>query len=522
MATSTATISQAVTPIIRVAAGYLMAGPPASVLRLQKVKQKYQKWHLLVYHPRMDSPFELHVDRTTKTPLAEQIRSGIAQAIGKGVLMPGARLPSWRDLSAQLGVARGTVRAAYERLLDAQMIVSSRSGGTRVAKRPTIIADSVEIDAPGSALAQMYREFSSGHAMFQMGVPSQECFPAKLFAQIRTRTARAEISSLTYPDPCGEAELRREIAAHLAISRSIECLPSQIVITAGFSGALGLVLRALGLEGRSAWMENPGFPLTRSALQLARLSTLPMPVDDSGMDVEYARIHAPDAALAVVTPGQQAPMGPTLSLERRLALLDWAMRAGGWIIEDDYLGELQLSGRAAPALASLDRGGRVIHIGSFSKTISPTLRLGFIVAPPSLVTRMIDVATCLAPAPGPAVQLATAEFMRDGHYLRHLRRSKRSYVASRDALQPLLQRLGLPVQPAGLAMLLQLPNHSNDAEIAREATAFGLAPAPLSLWFEDPEQAQPGLLLGVTTAPEHRLEEAVSRLQRLIETVLKS
>src|SRR5258707_15205271 len=131
--------------------------------------------------------------------------------------------------------------------------------------------------------------------------------------------------------------------------------------------------------------------------------------------------HARDAALVVITPGQQAALGFTLSLARRLRLLDWAGQEGAWVVEDDYLSELQLAGRAAPALASLDRAGRVIHIGSFSKTISPTLRLRFIVAPIDLMARFAEVAACLAPPPGPSAQLATPEFMREGHYLRHLR-----------------------------------------------------------------------------------------------------
>jgi hypothetical protein len=157
-------------------------------------------------------------------------------------------------------------------------------------------------------------------------------------------------------------------------------------------------------------------------------------VDADGIDIDYGLHHAPDAALVVVTPGQQAPLGSTLSLARRLRLLDWAAQEKVWVVEDDYLGELQLKGRATPALASLDRVGRVIHIGSFSKTISPALRLGFIVAPLPLASRFEEVAACLAPAPGPSVQLATAAFMREGHYMRHLRRTKRAYAAQRDAL----------------------------------------------------------------------------------------
>jgi GntR family transcriptional regulator/MocR family aminotransferase len=467
----------------------------------------------------MTAPLDLKLDRSTKTPLAEQIRKGIEAAIRAGVLIPGARLPSWRDLAAQLGVARGTVRAAYERLLDAQLIISSRSGGTRIADRPAHIGAAAEGSDPEHALPEMYRDFSSGSGIFQMGVPAADSFPVKLFARIRARTARAETSApAIHPDPRGESELRREIAAHLAIARAIECRPSQIFVTAGFTGALGLVLRVLRLEGRSAWMEEPGFPLTRGALQIAQITTIPVPVDDEGIDVDHGRRHAPDAALAVVTPGQQAPFGPTLPLARRLGLIEWAARTGAWIIEDDYLGELQLRGRAAPALASLDRAGRVIHIGSFSKTISPTLRLGFAVVPPPLTARFAEAASCLAPAPGPAVQLATAEFLRDGHYMRHLRKMKRVYALRRDALKACLETYGLKIRPAGLSMLIALPDGARDLRITREAAAFGLAPSPLSSWYGDTASRRSGLLLGVTTAPGKRLVTSCERLHGLIET----
>jgi GntR family transcriptional regulator/MocR family aminotransferase len=204
-----------------------------------------------------------------------------------------------------------------------------------------------------------------------MGLPAQDYFPAKLFARIRARAVRAEAgAAANHSDPCGEPELRREIAAHLAIARGVVCSPSQIIVTSGFTGGLGLTLRVLGLEWRRAWMEDPGFPLTRCGLEIAKLTLTPIPVDANGIDVDHGVQVAPDAAVAVVTPGQQAPLGSTLSRARRIRLLDWAAQTGAWIIEDDYLSELQLKGRAAPALASLDRVGRVIHVGSFSKTIS--------------------------------------------------------------------------------------------------------------------------------------------------------
>ena len=338
----------------------------------------------------MTKPLRLELDRSAKTPLAEQIRKGIGAAIASGVLAPGARLPSWQDLAAQLGVARGTVRSAYERLSAAQLIVASRAAGTHVANRPSITVRPEEAPDPGSFM-EMYQELTAGPAIFQMGVPAQETFPAKLVARIRSSAVRAEMSApAVYPDARGELELRREIAAYLAIARGIECAPSQIIITGGYSSGLGLALRVLGLERRKVWMENPGFPFTRHGLELAGLSLAPIPVDADGIDVGYGLNHEPDAALAVVTPGQQAPLGCTLSLERRLRLLDWAAQKAAWVIEDDYLSELQLKGRATPALASLDRAGRVIHIGSFSKTLTPALRLGFLVAPLPLAKRFAE------------------------------------------------------------------------------------------------------------------------------------
>lgn len=178
--------------------------------------------------------------------------------------------------------------------------------------------------------------------------------------------------------------------------------------------------------------------------------------------------------LAVVTPGQQAPLGHTLSLERRLLLLDWAAANNAWVVEDDYLSELQLTGRAAPALASLDRAGCVIRIGSFSKTISPALRLGFVIAPPALVPLFAETAACLMPAPGPAVQMAVAEFIREGHYLRHIRRMKRLYASRQQAVLACLPSSDsvVEVTTPGLAVLLKLRNHISDVAKPRHPNAL--------------------------------------------------
>jgi GntR family transcriptional regulator/MocR family aminotransferase len=265
-------------------------------------------------------------------------------------------------------------------------------------------------------------------------------------------------------------------------------------------------------------MEDPGFPVTRRALGLAGMRVTPVPVDAEGLDVAAGVGNAPEAALALVTPGQQAPLGMTMSLPRRLALLAWARQNGAWIIEDDYLSELQLKGRAAPALASLDREGRVLHIGSFSKTISPALRLGFLVVPPELASRFADIAACVSPASAVAVAPAVAEFLREGHYLRHLRRMKRLYAARRALLLRCLEATApgsMKVEAtAGLAVVILLPDSASDVDIALRAGQFGLAPSPLSPWYMQSPPKQ-GLLLGVTNLNERRVAADCRRLVEL-------
>jgi len=467
----------------------------------------------------MDAALQIQLDRTAKLSLSEQIRLSISRAIESGLLAPGTRLPSWQALAAHLGVARGTVQAAYERLSDFQMIETFGARGTRVAPRPQAAVAQPEASQPGSFMRSC-QEMTAGPAIFQLGVPAlEEGLPEKLFARARSSNLlkTGSFSSLAYPDPRGEFELRREIAGYLSISRNLHCFPEQVFVTSGYSSGLGLALRVLGLDGKKVWMEEPGFRFTRKGLELARLSVVPVPVDAEGLNVGYGIENAADAALAVVTPGQQAPLGSTLSLRRRLQLLEWAASSNAWIIEDDYLSELQLEGRAAPALASLDEGKRVIHIGSFSKTVSPGLRLGFVVAPTELATAFSEVAATLAPAPSPVVQLATARFMRDGHYIRRVRRLKRLYSAQRDALCEQLRMRDAEWIKAGLAVLLRLPDGAPDVQIVREAMTFGMAPSPLSAWFATPSWALPGLLLGVATAPEPYLATSCRRLFKIID-----
>src|SRR5246500_2328278 len=253
----------------------------------------------------------IRLDRARTTPLAAQIYSAIRESIENGRLASGARLPSWQDLASQLGGSRGTGRVAYERLIAEQFAIGLGPAGTRVAERPSrpSIPDWLP-EAP--LLPDVFYEFGNAPLPFQMGVPAQDAFPFKLWSRILTReTRRAAAAPVTYPDPRGDPELRNEIAAYLGLARGLRCNPSQVLITGGFSGALGLAIRGLQLGRIGAWIEDPGFPLTRTALGLAGIAVTAVPVDAEGLDVAAGVRTAPRATLAVVAAGPPAPLGLT-------------------------------------------------------------------------------------------------------------------------------------------------------------------------------------------------------------------
>ncbi|MDF7661608.1 PLP-dependent aminotransferase family protein [Erwiniaceae bacterium L1_54_6] len=463
-------------------------------------------------------PLALTLDRADTRGLSEQLRQVISSAIADGQLTAGTRLPSCRDLAAQLGVARGTVRRAYDMLVDSQLLVAKGAAGTFVAAAALTQPPRAPITAAGSPLLDMIYDFDTPPLTFQMGVPASDAFPAKVWTRVLQRQARQQASqSRGYPDPRGSLALRQALVGYLAVARGIQCQASQILITNGYAGALGLIALALGLHGQQAWMEEPGFMLARAALQQMHVTPVGIPVDDEGLQVAEGMARAPDAAFALVTAGQQAPLGVTLSLPRRQALLAWASSQQRWIIEDDYLGELQLGSRAAPALAAIDSEGRVIHVGTFSKTLSPSLRLGFVVVPPALAVRFADTSALLAPASSALLHDAVAEFLREGHFLRHLRRMKRVYHERLEGIVAALRPHFPDVQRAGLAVIIRLTAGTPDQQIAREALAYGLAPAPLSIWYQHESGRQYGFLLGVTQLPREGFARCAERLKWLVD-----
>lgn len=463
----------------------------------------------------------LTLDRVSPTTLVDQIARHIEVAIVKGSFSPGARLPSWLDLAAQLGVARGTVRATYEKLIDRGLLISAGSAGTRVADQlpPT----RVQVVSDAECLRPEDFHYRSANALvFQMGVPAHDAFPATLWARLHRQAVQSTSLGTGYGDPRGLPELRLAIASHVAIARGIECSPDQVIVTSGYRGGLGLALRAIGATGKQAWVEDPGYPVTRCALELSGVHPVAIPLDSDGLIVERGRELAPRAALAIVTPGQQAPSGVALAERRRQELIEWAAANSAWIIEDDYLAELHLSGRSPNALASGQGAERVIHIGTFSKTIAPMIGVGFLIAPMPLARRLIDVATWLGAPPNVAVQLALANFLREGHYLRHLRRMRRLYGQRRQCLLETLGRLGVDTAvPAALSVVLPLPDGFDDQRLSIDVRALNLGPAPLSPWYAGASQTRSGLILGVANVLERKIEQDCRSLLATINGPLK-
>lgn len=451
------------------------------------------------------------IDRSPVSSISGQITAALRAAILEGRLAQGARLPSWNDLADQLGVARGTVRAAYDALADELLVVPAGASGTRVrlaGPSPVRAADIEPSPLDG---------VSPEPLPFKPGMPAQDALPAKLWARLCARAARRDAASLVAePDPRGSAALRRQIAAMLGITRSVQCTPDQIVLTSGYRIGLWLTMQVLEAAGKKAWHENPGCPVTREALRLTGVDLVPVAVDEHGLVFDRGVALAPSARLAIVSPTIQAPTGATLSEGRRRDLLDWAERDGAWIVEDDRLGGLQLARPSAPALAAADKAGRVILIGAFDEALGPRAGLGYVVAPAALADRFAQAAAVLNPAPDTITQSALATFIADGHYLRHLRQMRRLYRERKGALDASLRHRIAIEDAAPLALAAPLAGEVDDVALARRALDLGMAPLPLSPWYHDRSTARPGLLLGVTNLHAGNIGFACDRLLELL------
>ncbi|MBI3789509.1 MAG: PLP-dependent aminotransferase family protein, partial [Gemmatimonadetes bacterium] len=468
--------------------------------------------------------------------------------IQRGRLAAAAPLPSARQLALQLGVSRTTVDAALAQLKAEGYLEARPRAGVIVAAtlpdhvlavgRPAERAAREEREAfarpprPARRVATAWpddptatRDVAEPIRPFMTGTPLVD---ARLRDEFARRSAAlwrgAPRELLHYGDPAGYRPLREAIAAHVAYARAVRATAAQVIVTNGAQQALGLAAQLALDPGDTAWIEDPGYLGARSTLRTAGARLVPMRVDEQGLDVEHAARRAPRARLAYVTPSHQYPLGHTMSATRRYALLAWARRAGAWILEDDYDSEYRYTSAPLPSLQGLDDDGRVLYVGTFSKTLVPALRLGYLIVPPALA-EAARRARAVSDRNAPTVEQAlVAGMLADGSYARHVRRMRLLYAERQAALVAALRAHAAPwleVAPAeaGLHLVGWLPRGTSDAAVAHAARHVGLEVAPLSRLALG-RAYRPGLMLGYAAFTPARLARAAEQLGMVLRELL--
>ncbi|WP_076997575.1 PLP-dependent aminotransferase family protein [Variovorax sp. KK3] len=460
----------------------------------------------------------LSLDRRQPTPLYRQICDRFRAAIDKGLLKPGERVASARSLAGELGVARGTVELAYTELSGQGYLMARGQAGTTVSLTlpPRALARGGAAPAPPPSMPALMPVGEP--APLQLGLPALDAFPRKLWARLVARRARSlSLAHLNYGDPAGYAPLREAIAAHLLVARGVACSPAQVFVTAGHRASLGLVASTLLSPGDRVWVEEPGFPPTNDVLKSSGQRLVPVPVDGEGLSVSDGRRRAPTARLAVVTPSHQAPLGHAMSMARRLELLDWAQSARAWVMEDDYDGEYRYSGHPLPALKSLDRRERVVYAGTFSKVLCPGLALAYLVVPAPLIERFARATARASNGPPQFTQAVVCDFMREGHFARHIKKMRLLYARRRALLAgELLRTFGAAVdielQSGGMHLIARFDGLGSDLALDQRAKAAGLRCSALSERYVAAPRRE-GLLMSFTNVPS--LQVAQSLAERL-------
>jgi GntR family transcriptional regulator / MocR family aminotransferase len=500
--------------------------------------------------------------RRRTTPLQEQICDRLRRLIRDGRMPAGSRAPSLRALATELGVSRGTVVAAYDRLIGEGYLAARGTAGTFVAepgamdaagkpgkpgnagnagtpaRRPRLATlpplDRPRAPAEHAATSPRLRASPAGsHAPgpmpLQLGLPALDAFPRKVWARLSAHHARHSIS-LMKPDPAGLPRLREALVAYLHRSRGVEASARQVFVVAGYEAGLSLAIQALGLGGddaaaAAAVIEDPGYPPVAMVLARSGMTDYPVPVDADGLITDQLTEAPDNARLAVVTPSHHSPLCMSLSLARRQALLQWANERQAWIVEDDYDGEFRYAGPPLPALKSLDRDDRVLYAGTLSKVLYPGLRLAYLVVPAPLVDRFEAVLRPWSSAGCPALlQEVVADFMERGHFARHIRRMRTLYGVRRSWLEAALSpyaAFGLTHQPqrGGLHLTIGLPEGADDRDCAARARQAGLAVLALSSWCRG-RTGLTGLLASFTNIESPQAaHEYVARLATAVRPV---
>jgi GntR family transcriptional regulator / MocR family aminotransferase len=477
------------------------------------------------------------ISRKSPRPLHWQIYDTYRAAILGRTLRPGQRVPSTRGLAAELGVSRIPVLSAYAQLsaegyfqsrtgsgtvvslsLPDQSVSASssivRSKGIRAGKRGK------PVDRPSLPASIDNPPWRRGWGSFAVGQVALDHFPFRVWNSLVARHGRAVGPKLLdYGHPMGLKDLRDALAVYLRTARGVRCDADQIMIVSGSQQALDLSVRVLLDRGSRVWIEEPGYRYARWVFALNDCRLVPIPVDAEGMDIASGVKRCADARAALVTPSHQYPLGVTMSASRRLQLLEWAERSGSWILEDDYDSDYRYEGMPISCLQGLDSGSRVIYIGTFSKVLFPSLRLGYLVIPSDLVQRFISVRLAMDISPASFSQAVLADFIHEGHFSRHIRRMRLLYHQRRDALTRSIEKeLGSSAtimgDQAGLHLCVRV-NGISDREVVDRAARANLWLVPLSFSYMGRPRNQ-GLVLGFGSTATNEVGNAIRKLRSLL------
>lgn len=475
-----------------------------------------------------------------KAPLYRQLYGWFQHAIVEGRLRPGQRVPSTRALAQELKISRIPVLTAYQQLHAEGYLETFTGAGTcvaasipedtlkavpRAARRHQQQKSARKIAAKFSQRVDAVMALTPDPAQpgpaFRVSLPALDHFPSDIWSSLIARHARHPAARhMAYGDPMGDMEFRETIAEYLSMARAVRCDPSQIMIVAGSQHGLQIAARTLLNDGDAVWTEEPGYPGAHRAFAIAGARAVPVPVDADGLDVEAGLARAPHARAAYITPSHQYPMGMTLSATRRMQLLNWAARHDGWIIEDDYDSEYRYAGHPIAAVQGLSAEDRVIYAGTFSKVLFPALRVGYLVIPKSLTAGFCAARDAIDLFPATLFQRALTDFIREGHFARHVRRMRMLYMERRALLIGALRetaggKLDIVSAEAGMHLVALLPRGADDWAISRKAAAAGLSVQPLSLCcLEKPKR--PGLILGYGGTDARQIGAGVRRLAALL------
>ncbi|MGZ2487178.1 GntR family transcriptional regulator/MocR family aminotransferase [Rhizobium pisi] len=467
------------------------------------------------------------LDRTDQRPLQDQIVAYFREAISSGQMRSGSRLPPTRELATELGVARNTVVLAYERLI-AEGYLDSRTGsGTFVTEglfKAKSNGQGLTVRRPSTrgqrTLNAVTGFVASSTLPLTPGLPALDQFPFSLWARLSTRFWKSEQRDrLPYGDPAGYGPLRVALARYLRAARGIACEPEQVLIVSGSQAGIDTTARVLLDPGDQVWVEDPGYVSGRSALAANGARLVAVPVDEQGLDPQEGERLAPNAKLAVVSPSHQYPLGAIQSLPRRLAMLDWAERADAWILEDDYDGEFRYAGKPISALHSLDPDGRVLYLGTLSKVLAPSLRIGYLVVPADLIDAFV-AARAVSDRHVPIEnQAVVTDFIEGGHLAAHVRRLRPIYDSRRRALLEAFNQIHDLVEPidysAGLHFIARLRGEHVDAKASAEGLKNGVnAPALSSYGLARTDLN--GFVIGFANTYERQAKESVAKLREAI------